>query len=154
MKCSVCLRSKSPNSFHLDRRNPRGRQYACKACRSSNLEHARAAVTRVQIWRENNPVGEMLRRARRRAKEEGAPFSLTAEDIHIPEYCPILGIKLQRAKGRVKDNSPSLDKIIPTKGYIPGNVQVISSKANVMKNNATPRELRLFAVWVRRTYGD
>jgi hypothetical protein len=49
--------------------------------------------------------------------------------------------------------SPSLDRIKPELGYVPGNIQVISARANVMKNDATPEELLAFANWVYRTYG-
>jgi UDP-N-acetylenolpyruvoylglucosamine reductase len=63
-------------------------------------------------------------------------------------------MRLVQADGYSKDNSPSIDKIVPEKGYIDGNVQVISLKANVMKNNATPDDLRRFAAWIRETYGE
>jgi hypothetical protein len=92
----------------------------------------------------------MLARVRARAKANGIQFSLTREDIVIPSLCPILGIPfgpLGRGKG-AKSDSMSLDRIDPAKGYVPGNVQVISQKANRMKNDATAAELRLFAEWV------
>jgi hypothetical protein len=41
--------------------------------------------------------------------------------------------------------SPSLDRIDNNKGYIKGNVEVISWKANIMKSNASPEELVEFA---------
>jgi hypothetical protein len=43
--------------------------------------------------------------------------------------------------GRVHDGSPTLDRIDNAKGYVKGNVCVISKKANTMKNNATPEEV-------------
>jgi hypothetical protein len=52
----------------------------------------------------------------------------------------------------VKENSPSLDRIDNTKGYIKGNIMVISNKANTMKNNATPKELTKFARWILKIY--
>jgi hypothetical protein len=85
----------------------------------------------------------MLNRARARAKKYGWDFNIEEADIVIPTHCPLLGIELYVAEGRktVKDNSASLDRIDPTKGYIKGNILVISNKANTMKSNATPQEL-------------
>jgi hypothetical protein len=107
-----------------------------------------------QRWRAKNPILCMLQRARQNAKRKGLPYSIKAKSIMIPECCPILGIRLKRAKGHFDDASPSLDKKIPKLGYVEGNVQVISAKANVMKNNASPDELRRFAAWIRSVYGD
>lgn len=59
----------------------------------------------------------------------------------VPTYCPIFGIKLVPGVGRQSPNSPSLDRIIPKKGYVPGNVQVISWRANSLKKDANLREL-------------
>lgn len=39
--------------------------------------------------------------------------------------------------------SPSLDRIDSSKGYVKGNVRVISARANMLKNNATVEELTL-----------
>lgn len=86
-----------------------------------------------------------------RALKLGIPFELPKESIEIPEKCPILGIPLVYGigVGKSSDNSPSVDRIIPEKGYVPGNVHVISFKANRIKNNATPEELMRVAVYFR-----
>ena len=84
-------------------------------------------------------------RVKRRAKKEGILFDLDVSDVVIPEACPVLGIKLVTTnQGRgYHTNSPSLDKIDPTKGYTKGNVRIISARANLLKNDATAHELRL-----------
>jgi hypothetical protein len=70
---------------------------------------------------------------------------LTISDVVIPSRCPVLGIAMRPGAGRLCDTSPTLDRIDNTKGYVPGNVMVISYKANRIKSNATPEELRLVA---------
>ena len=89
---------------------------------------------------------EMLTAAKHRAKRKGVPFSLTTGDIVIPKTCPALGIPLAHRRGGTRggaaDNSPSLDRVVPERGYVPGNVIVISALANRIKNNATLDQLR------------
>lgn len=96
-------------------------------------------------------VGAMLGRSRQRAKKKGIEFSLTRSDIVVPSVCPVLGLRLQRnLGGTAAPNSPSLDRIDPAHGYVPGNVQVISYRANAMKSDASREELKMFAEWVLR----
>lgn len=89
------------------------------------------------------PVNRMLNRARARAKKYGWEFNIDESDIVIPTHCPLLGIELFIAEGRksCKENSASLDRIDPNKGYVKGNILVMSHKANTMKSNATPQEI-------------
>lgn len=94
------------------------------------------------------PERRLLYQARARATKAGIPFSIEEKDIFIPEACPILGIPLYRGVKNRTDNSPSLDKILPNLGYKKGNVQVISWRANRMKNDASPADLLSFAKWV------
>jgi hypothetical protein len=90
----------------------------------------------------------MLVAARHRAKRAGVPFDLTVDDITIPARCPILGLRLSKSQtGRVQPTSPSLDRIVPERGYVRGNVVVVSSRANTLKRDATPAELRALAVY-------
>lgn len=96
----------------------------------------------------------MLANARHRAKTKGLPFDLSAEHVGplLVSHCPILGIELRSHTGRkgARDDSPSLDRIIPEKGYVAGNVIVISGKANRIKSDASSSELRAVADF----YGD
>lgn len=82
--------------------------------------------------------------ARNRARRKNIPFSITVEDIIIPQHCPVLGMTLVSniSKGRTYDNSPTIDRIIPNIGYIPSNIRVISHKANSIKGSSTLDELR------------
>ena len=87
---------------------------------------------------------QMLDKARQRARDQGLAFDLTQEDILVPETCPVLGISIQRNVGGTShsSNSPSLDRLDPRKGYVRGNVWVISWRANKLKSDATLDELR------------
>jgi len=83
-------------------------------------------------------------------KSRGIPFDLTPEDIIIPEFCPILGIRLEISTNKSKASSPSIDRIFPEKGHVRGNVRVISHKANAMKSDCTDPEVFLrLAEYVR-----
>lgn len=82
---------------------------------------------------------------KKRARKTGTEFSLELNDIpFIPEYCPVLGIKIiaNNLAGPI-DSSPSLDRINPKLGYIKGNVRIISNRANRIKSDATLEELKL-----------
>jgi len=94
----------------------------------------------------------ILTTAKYRAKKEGVTFNLCAKDITIPELCPIFGFPLVAGVSSTAGtrNSPSLDRIIPEKGYVKGNVWVISQRANRIKNDATWQELAQISEAVRK----
>ena len=92
------------------------------------------------LRRHQRPLEQLLyKSAKARAKREGIPFSITIEDIKVPAICPILEIPIIRGTGRQTHNSPSLDKIDPSLGYVPGNVAVISFRANALKDNMSAK---------------
>lgn len=90
----------------------------------------------------------LFKAARARAAKKGIEFNIEIEDIIIPEVCPVFGIPLFASIGAATDNSPSLDRIDNTKGYVKGNVQVLSNKANRLKGDATPEEIKRLAEWL------
>lgn len=109
---------------------------------------------RVKAW--NTPKYKLWDRARGRSKKSGMEFSIKLEDITIPETCPYLDIPLEVHKGSSggKPNSPALDRIDNSKGYIESNIQVISHLANQMKASASKEELLLFASRVLEIFGE
>lgn len=83
-----------------------------------------------------------------RARRRSIPFDLTPDDIVIPERCPVLGLVLSPNVGHAAPNSPSLDRIDPSKGYVRGNVQVISQRANALKRDATADEIQMVITYM------
>ena len=132
------------NCLSMFEKTPKNTLRICKTCNTARVKNQPAAV-------------KMYRRAKRRAFEQGLPFTITVDDIVIPKVCPVLGSPIYVTTGRSGgfNNSPSLDKIDPKQGYTPDNIMVMSQLANAMKANATPDQLLKFADWVIRTYrGD
>lgn len=109
----------------------------------------------IKNYMEKNQECRLFHAAKQNAKRTGIDFTITVDDIIIPERCPFLGFQLTNVyrAGRVQTNA-SLDRIDSTKGYIPGNVQVISDLANRMKQDATPQQLIRFAERVLMIYTE
>jgi hypothetical protein len=138
--CKECSRKISKENHH----KPGARDKANKLMREKRLKNGEKYRKRNREWNYQNPHKKMFMHARQRAERLGLEFNLTFDDIVIPEKCPLLGVSfIPGTKGNY-EYTTSLDKIDPTKGYTPGNVWVISKKANSMKNNATLEELRTF----------
>ncbi len=99
-------------------------------------------------YRARCPAAVMLNAARRRAKDACLDFNIAEDDISIPARCPYLSIPL--AVTQYKNNglgknqaAPSLDRVDSRLGYVRGNVEVISFRANRIKNDSTYEELSL-----------
>jgi hypothetical protein len=84
----------------------------------------------------------------------GLAHNIELADIQIPERCPLLGIELDLYAKPMANGLPSLDRIDPDKGYVRGNVQIISWRANRLKNNATIEEMRLMTAGMERVYAS
>jgi hypothetical protein len=98
----------------------------------------------------SNQQKVMWTASRARAKTKKFEFSILQNEIVIPEFCPVLGVPLEKGRKKSGPCSPTVDRIIPSKGYISGNVWVISHRANTIKSDATPGELRAIATAVEK----
>ena len=98
------------------------------------------------------PEYSMYLSAGRRARERGMEFNIELSDIVIPEKCPVLGIPLRKGLKVHANDSPSLDRVNSAKGYVKGNVCVISYRANTIKQDATSDELRAVADYMDGFY--
>ena len=114
----------------------------------SEEEHKKHNKRVINKWSYNKPEKKLISAAKARAKKSGLGFNIKDEDIVIPTHCPILGIKLEKGADNIQ-TSPSLDRIDSSKGYIKGNVHVISMRANTIKNSATPEELDKIAKYMK-----
>lgn len=103
---------------------------------------------------EAEPWHQMVITARRTATKDNLPFDIDSHYVKTifpcDWKCPVFNFDLSiSSKGQTRDNSPSLDKIVPSLGYVRGNVVIISLKANRMKNNGTLRELEQLVDYLR-----
>lgn len=95
------------------------------------------------------PVKPLVYEARKRATKLDLPCTITEDDIEIPEFCPVLGIPLVGYnKDNNRDSCPSLDRINPKLGYVPGNICVMSYRANRLKNDGTVDEHDRLLKWM------
>ena len=160
--CTKCLVEKNLSDFYLAKTTADGHTYNCKSChatyRESKREHARVYMNNLreakreeinakkrEYWNRQDFRKKLISQVRARAKTRGIDFNLELEDIPYTETCPLLGCRLIPGTKTDYEYTHSLDRIDPEKGYIKGNVWVMSKKANSMKNNASKEELILFA---------
>lgn len=157
--CNKCGKDKPISEFGKCRRDGSmykdGRTYECRAChnrmrREFNKRHPKKNLEITRRYHTAHPEFRLLCGARCRAKQLGLPCTITIADISIPEFCPILGLKLLFGKKHAQDCSPSLDRIIPERGYVAGNIAVISHKANTMKSNASLGDLKKLVSWLEK----
>lgn len=94
-------------------------------------------------------AAEVLRAARGRARRIGVDFNIAPDDVEIPETCPVLGVPLIYDALEPRAQRPSLDRTDNSKGYVRGNVRVISFRANQIKNDATSAELEKVLAYVK-----
>lgn len=124
--------------------------YHCEFCNNqvelllANARKQQGCVCRkgVRHGQHGTVEHDMWERSKRRARKKGFEHTIDHTDIYVPTHCPLLGIPLFRSVGKgACDNSPSLDRIDSSKGYMADNIWVISNKANSIKSNATLEEL-------------
>ena len=148
--CGKCKEYKIPDDFYRNTKSITGRQTYCKVC----VKDYAASDDWVE-WRKKryykNPSRTIWIEAKNRANKVQLPFDIEPEDCAIPEFCPVLGIKLiAKGGGTRNDATPTLDKLNPSKGYVKGNVHVISWKANRLKSNCNePEVFDAIAAYIR-----
>jgi hypothetical protein len=155
--CFRCDQDKSHGDFYNDKARKDGLAPECKVCRNAMTRAWQVAnkdrhYATVERWQGRQSVQRWLfRSAQLRASALGIPFTITEADIVVPEVCPVLGIRLVRHHrgGKGHDDSFSLDRVVPELGYVPGNIVVMSNRANRMKNNATPAEIEMLHLWAQ-----
>ena len=141
-KCSQCKEEKPLEDFpkvytkNVDGSDTsKGRRANCRICENKRRKNTY----------DNNPISRMLMNSKSRSRQYNIPFNITLEDVPIPKLCPILGVPLVLGKANNYEFAPSIDRIDSNKGYIKGNVKVISALANRMKTNATKEQCLIFA---------
>jgi hypothetical protein len=116
--------------------------------------YANSGKAKRKVSKTDAPWYYLWKSRRAAAKQEGIEFTITVEYVETiwTDVCPILGVPFQiQTKSDPNYNrnlSPSIDRIDPSKGYVEGNVAVISFRANRLKNDGTLEEHRRLVSWM------
>lgn len=155
--CMPYADPRSPEAIASQRRRSRkyydGHKESEKARSSKWLRENGKRVNELAVVRRSKklpPSQVLFNNAKSRAKAQGLSFDLEVSDLAVPSVCPVLGIPLAVSTGFAKAGSPSVDRIDPTRGYVKGNVAVISHKANTIKSDSTVQEIRAVLAYMER----
>ena len=148
--CSVCNMVLKFEHFSKSKTGHLGYQASCKSC----SQIRRKAYNDKRMMSKEGHIRNILTKIKSRAKLKNLAFDLDFEYLIsiVTENCPILNTQLawcSRTDNPVPE-SPSLDRLVPEKGYVKGNVSWVSHKANRIKNDASLEDLKKLIVWVEK----
>lgn len=169
LKCSQCKELKTTQDFYPSKRYKRGYDYRCIDCcikrtterhyklkpkilqqwktrrDSYTIVKKRELAEKNKEWYQKNIRSRLLSAARHRSNRLGFECNLDLDDIQLPKKCPLLNIEFEFGTRYDKWKTYSIDRIDNSKGYIKGNIQIISYLANTMKSKASKEELITFS---------
>lgn len=142
-RCSICKAIKPVAGFSAG--NPRCRQ--CNGIYMQNYRQRPGVIAEARTLTAKRR--RILNALRSRCTRDKVPFNLTIDDIQIPEFCPVLGVRLVLDAHTLSTCSPSLDRLIGSLGYVKGNVRVMSHRANTLISNGTLEEHEKVVAFLR-----
>jgi len=124
-----------------------------------NKDHAQYFTQKQKEYNAARPFHYAFKRLRLRAKKENIPFDITEEYLKSiwTGVCAIFGTTLQQpySTDRQVPDKATVDKIIPELGYVKGNIQWVSNRANIIKSYGTADEHRMIMEYIlKNTNGD
>lgn len=158
--CRTCGEEKPLEAYNQDKKRPDGRRNRCRECDAAYFQqkysdptwraihHKRSKDRRTRL-KDVDPVRiwayDAIANAKMRAKRSGLPCNITMLDVldAVADTCPLLGLPLVYATGKIHSNSPTIDRKVCEKGYTKDNIAVISHRANRLKSDSTVEELQL-----------
>ena len=142
--CLKCDEVKLNTEFCARSDRPGQQKSTCRACQRAQ---GRASYQRCK---QDAFFRHRANHSRSRAQNLRVPFDLTAEFLQQiwTSTCPVFKTTLVKHADRSHEDAPELDRIIPSRGYVQGNVVWLSRRANRLKNNVSTVELRLLLSWL------
>jgi G3E family GTPase len=150
--CSKCNSSKSLDNFRTNKRNSEHsyKQTYCNDCRQQQMwDNINSGIKQYLSYR--------LWRLKSKVKRNKGIFTISQENLYklwIEQKgkCFYTDVELKWRVGKGYDkNSLSVDKVIPEKGYIDGNVVLCTHQINSCKNDLTLEEIKKWMpTWYKR----
>ena len=146
-QCGKCKTRKKNSEFNKQAKSKDGMASWCRLCMNAYDQNYRDT--------KSGYLTNALNGAKTRARNKKVKFELDADYLQsiATEKCPVFGVNLiyassKKGAGYPDPHAAALDRIIPELGYVKNNVVFISNWANIIKSNATEKELYLVADWL------
>ena len=117
-------------------------------------KNSQKIAQQIKRHRAENRLKCLLLNAKHGAKLRNIEFTITIDDIYIPSVCPVFKTSWAEVEEGRRPNSPSIDRIDNKLGYVPGNVWVISLRANLIKKDATLSELEALVAALKQKVAE
>lgn len=162
-KCSKCNTEKASSEFSAHNKSPDGLSYWCNPCRAAYYrerrrkadpalrERLRLSDKRASLKSRNkDPFKAAADIASARAKQKKLACNIDANYLlYLWELCggvcPVSGIRMtleiSEGQGNRKPTKMSVDRVVPSLGYVKENVRLVCWAVNAMKNQWTDDEL-------------
>lgn len=132
-------------------------RFICKVCSgklNEPCEHASRKNRCSKCCGAESIARNLFSRAKQRAQKKNLSFSITLQEVYdavieTKAVCPVLGTRLEMGNGLKPENIASIDKLVDSKGYVPGNFLIISLLANRIKSTGTSDQIFKVAKYVR-----
>lgn len=105
----------------------------------------------------------VLSRIRGNFKKKSIPYDKTINVAYLINlfesnlFCNCCGVELgyyRKFDRKPYNNSPSINRFIPQKGYVKDNIHVLCWKCNNIKRNYTSDDLIIVAKWIKEISGN
>ena len=144
-ECKICRVEKHITEFHKHIRKLNGIHPWCKSCR----------FERDRLNKTNSYFTYTYSRKKSECKMKGISFDLTPEYLESlwTGKCSIFNSEIKfyfdEKVSMYHPERANLDRIIPDKGYVQGNVQWTCGRANRLKADGTIEELELILKYMK-----
>lgn len=151
-QCRRCKSTYSTEMFYKQSRNRDGLFNICKQCLKSDYKTRKVNGMNTLDYQNEyqankKPAKKLLASTKGSAAVRNISHDITVEDIEniMVTRCPYFGLELVYDAKSYHPGSASVDRINPHLGYTPDNIEIISRKANMIKQDLTPSQLKMFA---------
>ena len=139
--------------------NYKKKNYRCNTCKITYATSKKSKLRKEKTVGSPIHLADLAKGARARARKYDLPFNLKAKDLReiITTRCPVFGFKFEINKQDTTNNwqnSPTIDKIIPAKGYVKDNIIIVSMLANTIKSCANPDQILKVGNYYKKLYKE
>ena len=117
------------NLIKASENREQNREQYNKYCREKKKEHYSTEKRRESY--KKNIHQELFYSAKTRANNKKISFTISKEDVIIPDKCPVFGIPLD---SRDRLHAPTLDRIIAGGEYSKNNIRIVCNSVNSFRN--------------------